>query len=369
MHETEGNVKPSKKHAIIPVFIAHRGCPHKCVFCNQNEITAKSGNVTPDEVRGIIDTWLSTMDSLGAENIEAAFYGGSFTGIPFDEQTAFLKVAKEYMDSGKIGGIHLSTRPDYIDEKILENLKRYGVKTIELGVQSFDDHVLRLSGRGHDSACVYKACDLIKSYGFRLGIQLMIGLPGDSMESCVRSAEETARIKPDLARLYPTIVLDNTALYDMYEKGLYKPLSRQEAVQRTKEMYRILDDAGIYIMRVGLKSTDIIGDGGVINGGTYHPAFRQLVEGALARDRIEPMLREAADRSGQCGDTGKMRVRVFSNGRWFSDMIGNKAENRKYFAEKFPELDIRYMRDDGLEDGRFRVEAAGSSEKRKNSDK
>lgn len=335
-----------KDHAIIPIFIPHKGCPNDCVFCNQRKITARSGDVTPDDIRHIIDTWLSTIDTMGLSTVEVAFYGGSFTGIPMTEQSAYLAVADEYKNSGRIDKIHLSTRPDYIDRPILDNLRRYGVDTIELGVQSFDDEVLRLSNRGHDSAAVYEAVDLIREYGFEFGIQLMIGLPGDSMKTCVRSARETVKLHPSLARLYPTIVIDDTALYDQYERGEYVPLTRDEAVERTKEMYKILDAAGITIMRVGLKSTDIIGDGGAINGGTYHPAFRQLVEGAIARERIEPMLRDIED---------GCKVDIFSNPKWFSNMIGNRASNREYFHNRYPGLNIRYHVDEELPDGEFAV--------------
>ena len=351
-----------KQHAIIPIFIPHKGCPNDCVFCNQRKITARTADVTPDGAKAVIEQWLSTLS--GVETVEVAFYGGSFTGIPIEEQTSFLEIAEEYKKAGRIHKIHLSTRPDYIDETILDNLKAHGVDVIELGVQSFDDEVLRLSNRGHDSACVYRAADLIHSYGFELGIQLMIGLPGDSLESCLYSARETVRLRPALARLYPTIVIDDTELYEQYRRGVYTPLSREEAILRTKEMYKILDDAGIYIMRVGLKSTDIIGDGGAVNGGTYHPAFRQLVEGRIARERIEAQL--DALRDAQPGarpgaqvesrsNARQTRIEIASHPSWFSNMIGHHAENKEYFRRKYPDLTITYKEDPSLDPGEFRV--------------
>ena len=230
--------------------------------------------------------------------------------------------------------------------------------TIELGVQSFDEDVLRQSRRGHTVQQVYDAVSRIQDYGFELGIQLMVGLPGDTMEKCLYSARETARLRPQLARLYPTIVLDETDLYEAYRQGAYIPLSREEAVLRTKEMYKILEAADITIMRVGLKSTDLIGDGGAINGGTYHPAFRQLVEGAIARERIEPLLnRLKLNASGNSLTENKQKIDVFSNGKWYSNMVGNEADNKKYFTHKFPEFNFRFRRDDSLADGQFRVSA------------
>lgn len=344
-----------KKHAIIPVFIPHLGCPNDCVFCNQRKITARTTAPTQEAVRATIDEWLTTLEprrSEGLEQIEVAFYGGSFTGLEIEEQSLYLAVAKDYLDAGRIDGIHLSTRPDYIDDEILTNLRDYGVRTIELGVQSFDDHVLRLSNRGHSPDDVYRAAALIKSYGFRLGIQLMIGLPGDSLETCIYSAKEAAKLKPELARLYPTIVLDDTRLLEMYKSGEYQALSREEAILRTKEMYKILDKAGIYIMRVGLKSTDIIGDGGAINGGTYHPAFRQLVESAIVRDRLEPQL-DAISASLQSDQT--VKVDLSTNSSWFSNLIGNARENKLHFAFKYPQLNLRYCVDNSLADGECRA--------------
>ena len=184
----------------------------------------------------------------------------------------------------------MSTRPDYIDQDILDNLKTYDADIIELGVQSFDPDVLRASNRGHTVEDVYSACRLIKEYGFTLGIQLMIGLPGDSPAKSIASAKETVRLAPQLARLYPTIVLQDTRLLQMYEEGIYQPLTTEEAVSTTKEMYRILSDAKITILRVGLKSTDLITEGEAVCGHTFHPAFRQLVEGELAKESLENQL-------------------------------------------------------------------------------
>lgn len=333
-----------KKHAIIPVFIPHRGCPNDCVFCNQKAITARQPDVGPQDVRDIIETYLPTLTGRGLETIEVAFFGGSFTGLPMEEQSAFLAVACEYKRKGLIDKIHMSTRPDYIDPAILDNLRFYGADTIELGVQSFDDDVLAAAGRGHTAEAVYAACSLIHEYGFELGIQLMIGLPGDSLEKCLYSARETVRMKPSIARLYPTVVLQDTALFDMTRTGLYHPLTTEEAVAITKEMYRILSAAGINIIRVGLKSNDLIG------GSNYHPAFRQLVEGEIAREDIEAQLRPLLDHE-------KRRITVSSNGVSFSNMIGNCACNRAFFESHYPQLSFRFAVDDSLPDMIFTVTA------------
>lgn len=355
-----------KTHAIIPIFIPHKGCPHNCIFCNQKKITAHIAPVTADDVVETIETWLTTLSHV--KTVEIAFYGGSFTAIPMEDQTAYLKIAKRYKDAGKVNKIHLSTRPDAINKEILDNLRAYGVDTIELGVQSFDDRVLKLSGRGHDSAIVYKSSKMIQDYGFELGIQLMIGLPGDSMETCIYSAKETVKIGPELARLYPTIVIEDTELFEQYKRGEYKPLSQDEAVERTKEMYKILQKAGINIIRVGLKSSDIINENGDIDGGTFHPAFRQLVEGAIAREKLESQLQAEAGVARRAELTGRAgtarspfvqeereKVDFFSNSRNFSNMIGNSGRNKEYFLENYRQYDILYRVDNGLEDGEYAV--------------
>ncbi len=336
-----------KKHAIIPIFIPHRGCPNDCVFCNQRKITARQDTVTPETARQTMETWLTTLG--GVETVEVAFFGGSFTGIPMEEQSAFLAAAKEYKDAGKIHQIHLSTRPDYINREILDNLKRYSVDVIELGVQSLDDQVLKAAGRGHDADCVYRAAEMIKEYRFTLGIQLMVGLPGSSLEAEIYSAEETVKIGPQLARLYPTVVLPETELYEMYCTGSYEPMTEADAVRRTKEMYKILHSAGINIIRVGLKASDIMTDsraGGAAN--TFHPAFRQLVEGEIARETLEqqvnqlyPGIRDPHRDLWQFCPV----CRFISTEKDRNNLFGHKGVNKEYFAQKYPGLNIEYVTD------------------------
>ena len=355
-----------KKHAIIPIFIPHRGCPNDCVFCNQKAITARVDDVTSEDVRNTIETWLPTLQGRGIETIEVAFFGGSFTGIPIEDQSAFLAVAKEYKDAGRISRIHMSTRPDYISREVLQNLRNYGADVIELGVQSFDPDVLAASNRGHSVEAVYEACDLIKEFGFELGIQLMIGLPGDSLEKCIYSAREAVKIGPSIARLYPTIVLNDTELLRMFERGEYRPLTTDEAVQITKEMYRILDAAGINIIRVGLKSTDLINDSDSDTnqtvGHTYHPAFRQLVEGEIAKEELESQLEAQLVPTGpgpmghpvdNFGTMGQGCVEFLCHPDSFSNMVGNGGRNREYFAKKYPELKIRFGVDKSLDRGKY----------------
>lgn len=342
-----------KKHAIIPIFIPHQGCPNSCVFCNQRDITARNRVPLASDVGNTIEKYLPTLSGRGLETIEVAFFGGSFTGLSIETQTMYLKVAKGYKDKGLIHKIHLSTRPDYINKEILDNLKLYGVDIIELGVQSFDEDVLRLSNRGHSSQCVYESSLLIKEYGFELGLQLMIGLPGDTMEKDLFSAWELVKIGPSIARLYPTVVIRDTRLYQMYLDNQYEPLSQMEAVAITKEMVKIISSAGINIIRIGLKSTDVINDSnlGAVAEGTFHPAFRQLVESELAKEMLEAELLEFMDKN----QSGHAILYFSSRNESFSNMVGNNKINKKYFAERYPCVKIEYIIDNSLSINEYKL--------------
>lgn len=328
-----------KTHAIIPIFIPHLGCPNDCVFCNQKKITAKARPLSKEDMADIIERYLPTISGRGIKTVEIAFYGGSFTGIPMDQQQEYLSIAKSYKDKGIIQKIHLSTRPDYIDDDILNNLKNFGVDIIELGVQSFDEEVLRLSNRGHNRDVVFTSSKLIQDYGFELGLQLMIGLPGDTYEKSIASAKEAVIIGPSIARLYPTIIISDTALYDQYQRGEYQPLSIEETIRITKDMYLILTNAGINVIRVGLKSTDLIRENGEIAGG-YHPAFRQLVESEIAKEQLESQLIPLLSQSSE--------IAFYSSGASFSNMIGNRKSNRIYFEKKYPHVRFTFHVDTNL---------------------
>lgn len=337
-----------KTHAIIPIFIPHKGCPNDCIFCNQKKITAKQKPLEKDDVIGIIERHLPTLSNRGLTTVEVAFFGGSFTGIPIEEQNEYLTIAKDYKDRGLVDKIHLSTRPDYISHEILRNLKHYGVDVIELGVQSFDPDVLKQSNRGHSREIVFASSRLIKEYGFELGIQLMIGLPGDTYEKSIASAKETVKIQPSIARLYPTVIIQDTALYEMYLKGDYKPLSQEDAIRTTKSMYQILKKAGINVIRIGLKSSDYINEDGDTAGGTFHPAFRQLVESEIAKEQLEIQLIRLL---GPFSKDGFIRIDFLCNGTSFSNMIGNKKSNRLYFEKKYPHVRFRFHVDSTLPEG------------------
>jgi histone acetyltransferase (RNA polymerase elongator complex component) len=335
-----------KKHAIIPLFIPHMGCPHDCVFCNQNTITASVASMNSAKVREVMESRLLDLEPLGLETLEAAFYGGSFTGLPIEIQREFLGAVLPYKQTGQIQKIRLSTRPDYIDSKILDDLKSYSVDIIELGVQSFDENVLALSNRGHTVAQTLDACRLVKENGFSLGIQLMIGLPGDSKEKAQNSAIKTVEIEPDFVRIYPTVILQGSQLAEMFRCGNYLPLTTDAAVDIAKEMVRIFDQANISVIRLGLKSTDNICNASDLSG-AYHPAFRQLVEGALAFEDVKAQLSQADLQTGL--------VKLSAHPKSISNLVGHKGVNKKLFADEYPQVHFIYKSDASLPERTYSV--------------
>lgn len=276
----------SKNYYIIPVFISHQGCPHQCVFCNQDRIAGKYEEVFADDVRKTIDEYLKTINSKGA-TIEVSFFGGTFTAIDVNKQKELLEVAREYKEKGLIHKIRLSTRPDAILPYILGYLKEYKVDIIELGVQSLDDEVLRKSGRGHSVNDVIVASRLIKEAGFTLGHQIMPGLPGDNFEIDIETTKKSIEMKPDICRIYPSLVIKDTPMEDMYNRGDYIPYSLDEAVYISGEMLKLYTDAKIKVIRIGLQPTDTITTGKDIVDGPFHPAFRELVEGHLICETLD----------------------------------------------------------------------------------
>lgn len=267
------------KTVIIPIFIAHNGCPNDCSFCNQKKISGSEGKFQPSEMTGLVNEYLETIPV--GHIIEIAFFGGSFTGIPEATQEAFLAIAKDFKARGKVHKIRLSTRPDYISEAILERLKAYEVDLVELGCQSFSDEVLKNNNRGHDASAIFKAVSLLKTYEIPFGIQLMLGLPGDSKDRFKESVVKTEALKPNVVRLYPTLVVADTALEGLYCQGVYRPLSLEEAIEWSAYAYNRLTFSNIKVIRMGLQKTDDIELGKGVIDGPFHPAFGELVLGRL----------------------------------------------------------------------------------------
>lgn len=280
----------SARECVIPVFVPHLGCPNDCVFCNQRRISGSTAPATAQDVEIAIDNAAALLPK-GAKR-QLAFYGGSFTAIPVDQQEALLAAAKRRMDMGDIDALRLSTRPDAIDGEVLKRLKRYGVETIELGAQSMCDEVLALSGRGHTADDVENASRLIKAAGFRLILQMMTGLPGDSAARTVETAQKIIALKPDGVRIYPTVIVRDTALYDLWQTGRYKEHTVDKAVEYCAQIVPLFEEAGIPIIRLGLNPTEEL-SGGAAAGGAYHPALGELVKSRIMLDKARALFKNA----------------------------------------------------------------------------
>ena len=270
------------KHCNIPIFIPELACPHQCVFCNQEKISGTFSVPKPNEIAEIIDSYLETIPKNREINI--AFFGGSFTGIPRNEMVAYLKEAYKYVMSGEVQGIRISTKPDYITEEILDILEQYGVTAIELGAQSTNNKILVKSGRGHKFDAIENAAKLIRKRNFELGLQMMLGLPHDTLELSIQTANDIVRLKADTTRIYPTVVVEGTVLEKMYHKGDYKVLSLEEAVFWSKEVLKIFNKANIKVLRVGLHPSEELELGKSLVAGPIHPSFKEMVLSALWHD-------------------------------------------------------------------------------------
>ncbi|MDR0879852.1 MAG: radical SAM protein [Clostridioides sp.] len=315
----------SVKKKIIPIFVPHQGCPHDCIFCNQKKITGVSTDVTEETVESVINECLEYIDRDAS--IEIAFFGGSFTAIDIDIQRKLLSVAKKYIDSGDVDYIRLSTRPDCIDEEILAMLKEYGVRIIELGVQSLDEKVLVDSVRGHGVDVVYKSAEMIRNAGFELGLQMMVGLPSDTEEKCIATAKAFIGMKPSCVRIYPTLVVEDTGLEKELNEGSYTPFSLEESRNIVKKLLVLYKLNEINVIRVGLQATDDIQIGEGVVDGPYHPAFRELVESDMIRDYLEYFYMER--------HKIEVKIEVGVNRKNVSKIIGNRKANVKYFADKY----------------------------------
>ena len=311
----------------IAIFVPHKGCPHDCIFCNQRRITGQTEEMTGIRARNIIEENLESIEKTGVENryVEIAFFGGSFTAIDMEKQRELLSVAKEYIDSGKVDGIRCSTRPDAITEDILENAVNYSVSAIELGVQSADNNVLLKCERGHSFEDVKKAAELIKSKGISLGLQMMTGLYGDTDFGCVETAKKIAELKPDCVRIYPTLVMEGTALKDLYDRGLYTPQNLEEAVDLVARLIKIFEDNNIEILRIGLQTNEEVNYGTV--SGPYHPAFAELCYGRIMRKTIEEFILKE-----ECSNC---ILEIKSPKKSFSKIMGHKRENAIYFEKNY----------------------------------
>ncbi len=319
------------KRNIIPVFIPHLGCPHDCVFCNQRKISGQTKPATPESVSGEIRSGL-----LKAPNgdTQVAFYGGSFTAIPAAEQEALLGAALPFLHSGAISSLRVSTRPDAIDGGVIERLRRCGVKTVELGVQSMDETVLKMSNRGHTAEDAEKAAKMLKAAGFELILQMMTGLPGDTLEKSLYTACSLAALAPDGVRIYPTVIIKDTRLFEMAKSGEYCEHTVDEAVSWCAEILEVFKRENIPVIRLGLNPTDDLSAGEAV-GGAYHPALGELVYAEMCFNAEKKLIGDDAR------DAAYVEFEV-PRGR-MSQAVGQHGKNRRRLHEQYNIKQVKFV--------------------------
>ena len=341
-----------KEKYIIPVFVPHLGCPNDCIFCNQKSISGQKEQMTKEKAKEIIDKFLKEIQNKeGEKEIEIAFFGGSFTAIEEEKQEQLLSTAYEYVKEGKVDSIRISTRPDCIDKTILKRLKKYKVKTIELGVQSANNYILNRAGRGHIFEDVRKASRLIRRYRFILGHQMMVGLPESTRIDEINTAKRLIKLKPKMVRIYPVLVIKGTKLEKELQEGKYQPLTVVQAVETCKELVRMFASKNIDIIRVGLQNTDEIADpnykGSEVVAGPFHPAFRQLVESAMWYDAVVNKIKKL--------NVKVKEVQVTVNPIDVNNVIGHKKENVQKLKDTY-DVDLIIKQDQAIKQGKSKIE-------------
>ncbi len=323
-----------KKHSNIPIFIPELACRHQCVFCDQKKISGADSITQPEEVKDIVGRYLETMSENMAINI--AFFGGSFTGLAINLQEQYLKEAFRFVKNGDVSGIRLSTRPDYINRTVLELLKKYGVTTIELGAQSTSQEVLNKSGRGHTVEDIRDASRLICKNGFELGLQMMIGLPGDNYERSIQTAKDIVSLEAGNTRIYPAIVVKGTTLEKMYREGEYVPLTLEKAIEWTKDIVKIFERSNVTIIRMGLHPSEGLVIGKSLIDGPFHPSFKEIVMTKIWEEIIDTELNDIA--------SNKIKISVSEKQLHYA--IGYRQANRERLNSKG--YTVRFAGDPGF---------------------
>ena len=338
-----------KKEYIIPIFVPHLGCKNSCTFCNQKTISGQVKKVTAKDVKDTIEYYLSNFKDNN-KYVEVAFFGGSFTGIDEDIQEELLQAAFEYIKKKKVNSIRISTRPDYINKNILKRLKKYKVKTIELGVQSANNYILSRCQRGHTFEDVKKASKLIRRRGFTLGHQMMVGLPESTKLDEINTTKSLIKLKPKIVRIYPVLVIKGTKLEEEYKNNEYIPLTVNQAVERCKDIVAMFNKKNIKVIRIGLQNTNTIDEPGhnesEVVAGPYHPAFRQLVESSMWYDSMLEHIKQF--------NTKVKVVEIKANPVNINNIIGHKKENIQKLNEIY-DVEVNVISDESIKPGDFKV--------------
>ena len=332
---------PPLKHRTIPIFVPEVSCPNQCIYCNQRVISGQQHMPTDEEITATIERYSSTFEA--GTHVELAFFGGNFTGIPMSEQQRLFDLVRPYCQRLGVKGIRLSTRPDYISDEKVDFLKANGVTTVELGVQSLDDEVLAHVRRGYTAETVERAAEIIQKRDIEVGMQMMLGLPGDTAEKALRTARRIIELGATNTRIYPTLVVARTLLARWYEQELYTPLTLQEAVNQCKEILYLFETNNITVLRVGLHPTEGFISGTDYLAGPFHVAFKELVQTEIWHD-ILSKINEPAD-----------SICIYVPERQLTAAVGHHAKNKKMLLQRCKS--VKFNTSNELEPYNFEIES------------
>lgn len=337
---------------IIPIFLPHQGCPHQCAFCNQNRISGTPSRLPSKKaLTEEINRYLS-FERDKEKEVQIAFYGGNFLGLPLSSIISLLDEAEKFIQAGQVNSIRFSTRPDTINDQLLDQLMDYAVSTIELGAQSMDDQILARSNRGHTANDTSRAANLIQKKKFHLGLQMMTGLPGDNGKQSIETAHRIAALSPDFVRIYPTVVLSRSPLARSFEKGDYNPMPLEVSVKLVAKIYSIFMEKNIPIIRMGLQASDGLEDHESILAGPYHPAFGHLVFSEIFLEKIKLQLRNRKDITGRC-------LMLYVHSTSISKIRGLNNQNITTVKKRFQLKSIRVLADDSIPKDQFTLDIHG----------
>ena len=331
------------KHINIPIFIPHLGCPNQCIFCNQRHISG-TFEFALDSVRDTIEKTLSTVDF--GDECEIAFFGGSFTGIDRGLMVTLLDIAEEYVRAGKVVGIRMSTRPDYISQEIIDVLKDYTVTVVELGIQSMNDKVLAYLKRGHTVADTVHATKMLNKNGIPFVGQMMVGLPTATVEDEVYCAEQICRLGAVASRIYPTVVFKQTELESLTRCGEYTALSIDEAVERSAAALRVFNDNGVNCIRIGLSDSESLHSNETYVDGPNSPSIGEMVKSQLILEEIKALIKMDAQNGVKC--TGKT-LHIECRKGLVSQVIGHKRKNLNELKQIYGFKDIKVTENPSLD--------------------
>jgi len=342
-------MKNTRNPFVVPVFLPHAGCPHRCVFCNQHAVTGAT-TLPFTELQSAISRFLGYAAGRPTE-IQIAFYGGNFLGLPDAEVRSFLTLAQQFVRDGRADSIRFSTRPDTIDEHRLRLISGYSVGTIELGLQSMDETVLTQSRRGHTSGQTVAAVQRLQKRDYKIGLQMMVGLPGDTFKRSKDTARRMIDLQPDFVRIYPTLVLENSRLAKWYQQGKFAPWPLETCVSLVKDLYLLFKQNNIAVIRMGLQAGEDFGNGKAIIAGPYHPAFGHLVHSKVYLDAAIAALESSAHDEDS--------IRIYVHPHSISKMRGHVNHNIAALQAKFQPRKVQVIADASLAADCIRLNASG----------